>query len=71
MTARAEAPSRPLRGYCWRVGSTIELGGRCPECGGEHDPIPDQTRCAAYVEVSSGQGEPCVLPYGHEGECRP
>jgi hypothetical protein len=58
-----------VRGYCWRVGSTVELGGKCPECGDLHEPIPDQTRCAAYCEVGGGTGEPCVLSYGHEGRC--
>jgi hypothetical protein len=68
-----------MRGYCWRVGITVELGGKCPECGNMHDPIPDQTKCAAYVAVGPKEwgpgvglqrGEPCDLPYGHEGECR-
>lgn len=58
-----------MRGYCWRVGSTVELDGKCPECGGEHEPIPDQTKCAAYSKVTESWGVPCILPYGHEGKC--
>lgn len=64
-----------MRGYCWRVGSTVELGDKCPECGSLHDPIPDQTQCAAYVEMNGhdvwekARGMPCTLPYGHAGKC--
>ena len=58
-----------MRGYCWRAGYTVVLGGKCPECGDIHDPIPDQSRCGNFSRVTESWGMPCVLDYGHEGDC--